>query len=65
MMLDCFMKAMIRFRNAPLAIVISAQSWRAAEEQKSRQRRPGHGYLSSTKNSRLKSGLHPVLLQFE
>jgi hypothetical protein len=65
MMLDGFMKTMIRFRYAPLAIVVGAQSWRACEEQESRQGRTGQRYLSHTENSRLKSCLHPVLLCFE
>jgi hypothetical protein len=64
MMLDSFMKTVIRFRNAPLAIVITgAHSWRACEKQESRQRRSRERYFSHTKNSRLKFRLHPVLLQ--
>jgi hypothetical protein len=63
MMFDCFVKAMVRFRNAPLAIIpIGAQSRPAGEEQKSRQCRPGQRYFTRAKNPRLKSYLHPVLL---
>ena len=36
MMLDGFMEAMIRFGDAPLAIVIGAQTRSAGEEQESR-----------------------------
>jgi hypothetical protein len=62
MMLDGFMETMIRSRNAPLAIVIGAQSWHAGEEQKSRQGRTGQRYFARTNNSRLKFCLHPILL---
>jgi hypothetical protein len=65
MMLDSFVKTMVSFRNAPLAIVFAgAQSWCAAEEQKSRQCRSGQRYFSRTKNSRLTFCPHPVLLFF-
>jgi hypothetical protein len=62
MMLDSFMKAMIRSRNALLAIVVGPQRWRACEQQKSGQGRTGQRHLSRTKNSTLKFRLHPVLL---
>jgi len=62
MMLDGLMKTMIRSRNALLAIVVGPQSWRASEEQKSRQSRSGQRYFARAKNSRLKFRLHPVLL---
>jgi hypothetical protein len=63
MMLDSFMKTVIRLRNAPLAIVlIGTHSWRAREKQESRQRRSRERYFSRTKDSRLKFRLHPVLL---
>src|SRR5215470_11852239 len=38
MMLDGFMKAMIRFANAPLAIIVCTQSGRAREEQETGHR---------------------------
>jgi len=63
MMLDSFMKTMIRSRNTLLAIIVGPQSWRACEEQKSGQGRTGQRYFARTKNSRLKFRLHPVLLQ--
>jgi hypothetical protein len=63
MMLDRFMKAMVGFGNASLAIVLAgAQSRCAAEEQKSRQCRPGQRDFARAKNSRVKVYLHPVLL---
>jgi hypothetical protein len=66
MMLNGFMKTMIRSRNAALTIVISAGSWCASgEEQKSRQCRAGQRYFSGPKDSRLQFCLHPVLLYFE
>jgi hypothetical protein len=63
MMLDGFMKTVIRFRNAPLAIIITgAQRRRACEKQESRQHRSRERYFSRTTDSRLKFRLHPVLL---
>jgi len=62
MMLDGLMKTMIRSRNALLAVIISAQSWCADEQQESRQCRSGQRYFARAKNSRLKFRLHPVLL---
>jgi hypothetical protein len=65
MMLDGFMKAMIRFGNAPLAIVvICAQTRGATEEQESGQRSACQHGLSGPENSRLQFCLHPVLLYF-
>ena len=63
MVLDSFMKTMIRSRNSLLAIVVGPQSWRACEHQESRQGRSGQRHFSRAKNSRLKFRLHPVLLQ--
>jgi hypothetical protein len=61
-MLDGFMKTMIGPGDAPLAIVvIAAQTRRAGEEQKARQRGARQHYFPDSKNSRLKFGLHPVL----
>jgi hypothetical protein len=61
-MLDGFMKTMIRPGDAPLAIVvIAAQTRRAGEEQEARQRGTRQHYFPDSKNSRLKFGLHPVL----
>jgi hypothetical protein len=62
MVLNGFVQFVIRFRDTALAIVICVQSWRAGEEQESRQRRTGQRYFSRTKNSGLKFCLHPVLL---
>jgi hypothetical protein len=65
MMLDGFVKAMVRFGDSLLAIVvISAQSRSAAEEQASRQRRTGQRDFACSKNSRLKFRLHSMLLCF-
>jgi zinc transporter ZupT len=65
MVLDRLMKAMVGFGNASLAIVLTgAQSRCAAEEQKSRQCRPGQRDFARAKNSRVKFYLHPVLLFF-
>ena len=70
-MLDRFMEMMIRLRDSLLAAVFSgAQTRRAAEKQKSRQRstsqryfsRVKNSYVSRPKNSGLKFCLHPVLL---
>jgi hypothetical protein len=62
-MLDRFMQMMIRLGDAPLAIIIlGAQTRRAGEEQKSRQRRAGQRYFTRCKNFRLKFCLHPILL---
>jgi hypothetical protein len=63
MMLDGFVKTMIRFGNALLAIVVGgAQTWSAAE-QESRKRRTGQRDPSSFENSR-QFCLHSVLLCF-
>src|SRR5437879_1084020 len=62
MVFDGFMKTMIRFRDTPLAIVVGAQSGRASEEQKSRQRRTRERYFPHNKDSRLQFCLHPFLL---
>jgi hypothetical protein len=65
MVFNGFMKTMIRLGDAPLAtIFIGAQTRSAGEEQETRQRRTGQRYLPGSKNSRLKFGLHPVLLCF-
>ena len=69
--LDRFMEMMIRLRDSLLATVaIGAQTRRAAEKEKSRQRSAGercfsrakNSYVSRPKNSGLKFCLHPVLL---
>jgi hypothetical protein len=71
MALDRFMEMMIRLRDSLLATVaIGAQTRRAAEKEKSRQRSAGeryfsrakNSYVSRPKNSGLKFCLHPVLL---
>jgi hypothetical protein len=63
MALDRFMEMMIRLRDSLLATVaIGAQTRRAAEKEKSRQRSAGERYFSRPKNSGLKFCLHPVLL---
>jgi hypothetical protein len=71
MALDRFMEMMIRLRDSLLAAVFTgAQTRRAAEKQKSRQRstsqryfsRVKNSYVSRPKNSGLKFCLHPVLL---
>src|ERR1700687_54160 len=62
MMLDGFMKTMIRLGDAFLAIVIiGAQTRSAGEEQESRQSGTGQRYFSRSQNSR-QFCLHPVLL---
>jgi hypothetical protein len=62
MMFDGFMKTMIGPGDAFLAsVVIGAQTRRAGEEQKARQRRASQHYFPDSKNSRLKFGLHQVL----
>jgi hypothetical protein len=70
-MLDGFMKMMIRLGDSLLAtVVIGAQTRGAGEEQESRQRRTGeryfshakNSYFSRPKNSGLQLCLHPVLL---
>jgi hypothetical protein len=61
MMLDGFMKMMIRFGDSLLAIV-GAHARCASEEQESRQRHTGQRYFPRGENSRLKFWLHPVLL---
>jgi hypothetical protein len=70
-MLDGFMKMMIRLGDSLLAtVVIGAQTRGAGEEQESRQRSAGeryfshakNSYFSRPKNSGLQLCLHPVLL---
>src|ERR1700674_5208306 len=62
MMIDRFMKTMIRPGDAFLAIiVIGAQARCAGEEQESPQRGAGQHYFPDCENSRQKFGLHPVL----
>jgi hypothetical protein len=64
MIFDSLMKAMIRFGNAPLAIVVGAQTRGATEEQESGQRSACQHGLAGPENSRLQFCLHPVLLCF-
>jgi hypothetical protein len=70
-MLDGFMKMMVRLGDSLLAtVVITAQTWSAGEEKEPRQRSAGQRYFSHAKNSYFSrpknSGLnfcmHPVLL---
>jgi hypothetical protein len=70
-MLDGFMKMMVRLGDSLLAtVVIGAQTRSAGEEQESRQRRTGERYFSHAKksyfsrptNSGLNFCMHPVLL---
>jgi len=49
MMLDSFMKTMIRSRNTLLAIIVGRKVWRACEEQKSGQGRTGQRFLPAPK----------------
>jgi len=51
MMLDSFMKTMIRSRNTLLAIIVGPQSWRACEEQKSGQAAPASVFCPHQKFS--------------
>jgi hypothetical protein len=61
MVLDRFMEMMIRPRDSLLAAVFSgAQTRRAAEKQKSRQRSTSQRYFSRPKNCGLKVCLHPI-----
>jgi len=61
MMLNGFVKTMIRLGHTALAIVIGAQTRSAREKQKTCHCRAGHRNFCCSKNSRLKFCLHPVL----
>jgi hypothetical protein len=60
MMLNGFMKAMIRARDSLLAIILGAQARRSTKQQKSRHYSRGQRDFCHSKNSRLFC-LHPVL----